>query len=566
MRPIEWYFTRRRQRYETGAVSDPFFTMLTGYRYLSWLITSSLYLATGQDQHGWFQLGVVASLLLAAVVTHGLHRAYWGQAQALVPILLFESGATLALLWPTGGLDSVFIWYAVNPILAAASNLSLRWSLGLVIGFLPAAYLMAEMPPTGLVGWLASGRVANLPDPAAVSLPWSEGPLYTTLIFLLVTVGAQALATLSRTAYRQNHELRRKSTELQEALQLREALYRLIERLAGAEDRAQVAGVVAPAARRLLAADRVEVCLGEPETGVPSSVVAGQAVPGGREVRVDLSVQDRSYGWIAAHFGPGAAAGHEDQVRATLERIGELAVAALERLRVTELNRQLSVAAEKRRIAEELHDSVAQQLFNISTACYALQHGWQELPAGEVSQRLRALGRAANVAARSLRRSIYGLAPREEAAVPFTEAIRQYAAQIEKIHGLTVACRLTGPIDAAGAEVRRTLWRVLQEAVGNALVHSGCARIQVRVAARRGACSLLVADDGRGMGQALSPAGAGLGLESMGAQARKAGGTLRVYSRAGRGTIVACRLPVAPATGGLTDPLEHTPEAEAVAR
>ena len=521
------------------AQGDPFFKVLTGYRYLSWLITSGLYLmtfATGGRPSG-FQLGVTASLLLAAVVTHGLHRAYWGQPQALVPILLFESAATLALLWPTGGLDSVFIWYAINPILAAASSLSLRWSLGLAAGILAAASAMVAVPLGTVTGW--DVRAPVFPD-LAQAFPWGDSRLYTALIFVLVTVGVQVLAALSRTVYRQNLELGRKSLQLQRALHVREALYELIERLSEVVDEPQVAAAVTSACRRLVGAERLEVCMG-------GQALEGQASAGGPapSIRVDLAAPGRVYGCIDAYYGPCADPFQLAQDRAALERVAELAAAALERLRLAELNRQLSVAAEKQRIADELHDSVAQQLFNISTSCYALQHGWRDLPADEVSRRLAAVGRAASVAARSLRQSIYGLVPQQEAVPAFSESVRRYAADIAQVHGVKVTCRVPGEVDAAKAHVSRALWRVLQEAVGNALVHSGCSAIQIRLSAHRGGWTLLVADDGRGLPQGEQPVAAGRGLASMAAVARKAGGRLRLWSRPGRGTVVACRIAAA---------------------
>lgn len=283
-------------------------------------------------------------------------------------------------------------------------------------------------------------------------------------------------------------------------------------------------------------------------------------------IRVELSVPGRVYGCIDAYYGLHTDESQLVQDRAALEGVAELAVAALERLRLSELNRQLTVAAEKQRIADELHDSVAQQLFNISTACSVLQHGWTSLSAEEVSRRLASVGRAAGVAARSLRQSIYGLAPQEKGGTAFSESVRRYAEEMAQIHGVRVTCRVTGGVEDAQAHVTHALWRVLQEAVGNAVVHSGCSAIQIRLSARRQGWPLLVGDDGRGLPLGREPVAAGRGLASMEAVARKAGGTLRLWSRPGRGTVVAYRLPAAAGAGTTGRRVGIATYVEAVAR
>lgn len=534
-------------RRRAAAASDVnlMMALLIGYRYLSWLLTSALYLFVARGQHPGLQAGVVCSLLLAAVITQRLHRAYWGESRAIRRIVTLETLATLVLLLPTGGLDSVFIWYAINPLLSAATMLSLRWSLILLAGFLGAAYVMSELLLPALAGVVPAIAALAEISAAGGALPAAGARLYIVLIFVLMTAAVQMLAALVQMTRRQNRALYRKSVELKRALRLRGVFYQLIERLAVVDDRADIAPLVASTCQPLLEADGVTVAIqGErPATEGDADVVASQqAAP--FTLTAALTMGDSEFGRITAYYvaePPSDVVAHE---RAALQRVAELTSAALERLRLEQVNRQLTVAAEQQRIAAELHDSVASQLFNISTACYVLRARWQDMSPAEIIDQLTTVGRAAGAAARALRRSIYALNEFDAHAFPLSEALRQYAQELAQIHGVDVRCECDGPVDDADHEVHAGIMRIVREAAGNALLHGACSHLTIRLDARPHDWRLVIRDDGRGFDRPLQDGGIGLG--SMQALARKLGGSLRIRSRPGRGTLVIARLPRRP--------------------
>ncbi|MEZ4435264.1 MAG: ATP-binding protein [bacterium] len=86
-------------------------------------------------------------------------------------------------------------------------------------------------------------------------------------------------------------------------------------------------------------------------------------------------------------------------------------------------------------------------------------------------------------------------------------------------------------------------FRVLQEALTNAVRHAGASRIDVRLAGAAGAVVLSVVDDGAGF--AVGAASEGMGLMGMRERARSQAGSLRVESAPGRGTRVVLTVPAA---------------------
>jgi len=92
-----------------------------------------------------------------------------------------------------------------------------------------------------------------------------------------------------------------------------------------------------------------------------------------------------------------------------------------------------------------------------------------------------------------------------------------------------------------GAQRETAVYRVAQEALHNALRHSGAGEVCLSLTATRRRVILEVADHGRGFA-AEAPSG-GLGLASMRERASAAGGTLTVRSGPGEGTLVRLELP-----------------------
>lgn len=91
-------------------------------------------------------------------------------------------------------------------------------------------------------------------------------------------------------------------------------------------------------------------------------------------------------------------------------------------------------------------------------------------------------------------------------------------------------------------------FRVVQEAITNALRHASARRIRVRVIRRPTSLSLTIVDDGRGFDTAaLAATSAGhLGVAGMQERVRARGGTFRVSSQPGSGTSVEVEMPIGP--------------------
>jgi signal transduction histidine kinase len=92
-------------------------------------------------------------------------------------------------------------------------------------------------------------------------------------------------------------------------------------------------------------------------------------------------------------------------------------------------------------------------------------------------------------------------------------------------------------------EAGLSLFRVLQEAVHNAIKHSGVKQIDVQLAERPNEVHLIVSDSGKGFDVETAQQSTGLGLTSMRERVRLVNGTIAIESRPVGGTTIHVRVP-----------------------
>lgn len=247
--------------------------------------------------------------------------------------------------------------------------------------------------------------------------------------------------------------------------------------------------------------------------------------------------------FVASDAGPGAeGGGFTARDEELLCLFAAHAAIALTNARLADRNRELYVLEERSRLARDLHDAVSQKLFSLRARARAAAV-LAPRDAGRAAAEMEAVAALGAEAHAELRAVIDGLAPPDLGEAGLAESLRRYAVLAGRAHGVSV--RFTAaelPVLAERQDA--ALYRVAQEALHNALRHSGAAEIKVTLSRSPRRVILEVADDGHGFTPDAPDAPGGLGLASMRGRAAAAGGALTIRSAAGRGTTVRLSVPL----------------------
>ena len=193
-----------------------------------------------------------------------------------------------------------------------------------------------------------------------------------------------------------------------------------------------------------------------------------------------------------------------------------------------------AVRAERRRIARELHDGLAQELAFLVTQAEILARAHPGAAGVDY------LGAAARRALDEARAAMAGLT--RETAETLDLAVEAAAEEVAHREGVELELELERAIDAP-ADVREALVRIVREAATNAITHGRANQLKI-VLTNRDCIRLEVRDNGVGFEPTrLGNGHRGFGLVSMSERARALGGDLRVVSRPGAGTRIEVAVP-----------------------
>ncbi|MFD8986070.1 GAF domain-containing sensor histidine kinase [Streptomyces sp. NPDC059564] len=239
----------------------------------------------------------------------------------------------------------------------------------------------------------------------------------------------------------------------------------------------------------------------------------------------------------------GAAAGFTDEDEELLSLLAQHAAIALTNAHLYERSRELTIAEERSRLAHELHDAVSQKLFSLRLTAQAAAALVDRDPA-RAKDELQQVAVLAAEAADELRAAVTELRPAALDEDGLVATLRNHVRVLDRAHTAAVTFTCDG-VRALPASQEEALLRVAQEALHNALRHSGADRVEVTLARTSGGGAVLrVRDGGRGFSPStVRTAGRHLGLVSMRDRASGAGGRLEVHSEPGEGTTIEMEVP-----------------------
>jgi signal transduction histidine kinase len=273
----------------------------------------------------------------------------------------------------------------------------------------------------------------------------------------------------------------------------------------------------------------------EPFSATLVETTLAVAIPGSARDEAEIS------SWCLLFYGQGRELGSSDIDRAAVR--GRQLSWAIRVARAAAEGKESPIAAERKRIARELHDIFSQSF----TAILLQIENGKALLRSEEKDALAALDQARDLARASLadiRRAIWAMRPRELDRSDLPVALEGLVRRMASASGIAAEFTFRGVMPPLTVEIETNLLRIIQEALTNALRHARPRRIHVHLALAGDFLKAWVEDDGCGFSLRDARSGGGFGLISMRERAESLSGKLLISSHPSRGTRVLIRIPL----------------------
>jgi signal transduction histidine kinase len=208
--------------------------------------------------------------------------------------------------------------------------------------------------------------------------------------------------------------------------------------------------------------------------------------------------------------------------------------------RVRELEKALQETSEReqRRIGQDLHDGLGQQLTAMELICESLRSRLATADS-RLEPQAKQLGQFLREAIKQTRSLAYGLTAFKVETSGLQPALAELANATSSLGRICCRFESHGPIELDSAEAATHLYRIAQEAVNNAVKHSHASEVKIDLSNVNGRFRLQISDNGHGFPKRHQ---SGMGLQVMHHRAAVIGAELDVESEPGRGVSVACTL------------------------
>lgn len=239
--------------------------------------------------------------------------------------------------------------------------------------------------------------------------------------------------------------------------------------------------------------------------------------------------------------------GAQDEIRKLAETFNQMAL-RLERQNEElekERNRRLraildSQELERKRVAKELHEGLAQELAGLRLMITRL-HQAQDM--SEIRSNLPALEELADSMIEQIRQLSNNLSPTVLSGYGLGAALRFLAEESARATGVDIEMDVSGLPQRIGGKMKTYVYRIVQEALQNALTHSNATHIGISFRSDNMELNIHIIDNGQGFPE-FRLQNPGLGVYRLQERIEVLGGTLLIESEAGKGTRVNIRIPL----------------------
>jgi two-component system, NarL family, sensor histidine kinase LiaS len=533
------------------------------YRYISLLVTSLFYLFDNKSSSFTMKLFMIVCLTISSIIFNYLYGVAEHVGKILIIFIIIEVIGNILVLVPTGGIDSPYIWYSLNSIFITV------YFYNIYISFL--VLLIYQIFSSFLSELIFHSSKLSLFQLLAHN---SNLLLSFTLIIItvqLLLIQAKKLNIKSKDLCILNNQLTISNVRLKNSMEQIMCLYQAVYSFTNLDNKDKLINLIIEYAKEITKSPLIMLCtLSENETWcikmneeapISTQNLAIQSIKDKwdevkhTDIPIILTVSSTRFMIIPVNssirfygvLGIEVVQYETDELyKETVDQmrfLASLSSIALEKFALEPLKRQLLINEEQNRIANEIHDSVSQRLFAISCGIFGIIRKTKNTVSNEVTSELNEIKDSINTTIKELRETIYSMSWNKQGVSIFQVNIKKYINDISKLYGINISLNIDGSEELISSVLKRALYRIICEGVGNSARHGKSKYIKVALNIDRNIIKLTITDDGTGFEMNNSKENLGLGIKNINNLIYSLEGKMEVNTALGQGTVINISLP-----------------------
>ncbi|KGK85943.1 histidine kinase [Clostridium sp. HMP27] len=228
-----------------------------------------------------------------------------------------------------------------------------------------------------------------------------------------------------------------------------------------------------------------------------------------------------------------------------LKFLSELSTRTFERLRIERSLNHIMITEEQNRIANELHDTVSQELFSMVCGVHNVINNLDNMTEEEVKENLEFVKSTARYSLGELRNAIYKLSSKKKKEQSFRLEIGEYLNCLSNLNCVKTNLKIKGDEYTIPCYLKQALYRIVCEASGNAIRHGKCTILNIDLIIENDLIKVSIIDNGIGFNYIKldTEKSLGLGIYNMQSLTKGLNGKFQINSKWDKGTAINIIIP-----------------------
>lgn len=509
------------------------------YRYFSLFLTTLFYLVKDTNGSLLNKLIVATCIIISGVILNYLYLMNISSINVIKLLVLLEIISNTAILIPTGGINSPYIWYFLNTFLISSYLLN-------------KYYCLFNLCVYTIISTIISNYTIDKQSRNIVGILLNNSNLLLSII--LVTVAMYEVVILSKRLKTDSLVLEKSNKKIKETMEEMISLYETVHLLSSENDRDKLISSIIEYSLRITKSKEAYFLIKNEELKWKVQVSSmeeeeikeriAEEINKNKDENLSIAYGDKTYISLrikSMHkdYGILCILKNDYLSGEQLRFLSEISSILIEKIQLDSINKSFIINEEQNRIADEIHDSVTQRLLSISCATYSLKEKINNITNKEANSNLVEINNSINIAMKELRKTIYGLSLKKYGKDVFYENLNSYLDDLKKINNINIVFHIQGEVSSLKFEIKKALYRIICESAGNAVNHGKCKNIKINLTINDEYTELNVNDDGLGFNvNAIEEREGGIGLRNMRYLVKSLNGDITITSKANEGTNI----------------------------